>query len=71
MPKNNEIFELQLDAGNYDIRIDALSANSVVSPTLAKLLPEISKNGLPDTSLPHTLIGNTVTKFVHKKYTSY
>ena len=46
-----------------------LSGKSVVSPKLAKLLSEISKNGLPETSLPNILIGNMVTKFVRKKYT--
>ena len=46
-----------------------LSAKSVESPTLAKLLSEISKNGLPEISLPNILIGNIVTKFLRKKYT--
>ena len=41
----SEIFELQLDADTCDTRTDMLSAKSLVSPTLAKLLSEISKNG--------------------------
>ena len=55
----------KLDAGTYDV----LSAKSAVSPTLVKLLSEISKTGLPETSLPYILIVNMLTKFVHKKYT--
>ena len=67
--RNSEIFELQLDGDTYDVCTDVLSTKSVVSPTLAKILSEISKNGLPDASLPNILAGNMVTKFVRKKYT--
>ena len=53
-----------MDPDTYDTSIDVLNEKSVVSPTLAKLLSKISKNGLPD-----ILIGNMVSKFVRKKYT--
>ena len=66
----SEIFELQLDADTYDTCNDVLSAKSVASPTLAKVLSEISKNELPETSPPNISIGNVVTKFVRQKYTA-
>ena len=68
--RNSEIFELQLHADTNDVYIDVLSTKPVVSPTLAKLISEISKNRLPDTSLPNILAGNMVTKFLRKNYTS-
>ena len=58
-----------MDADTYDVRIDALCATSIVSPTLAKILSGIYKNGLTDTSLPNILIGNMATKFKRIKYT--
>ena len=65
-----EIHSIEHEKDQYHSRIDIQSAKSEVSPTLSRLLSEISKEGLKESSLPQIYIGNIITSIVSKRYTS-
>ena len=64
-----EIKDIKTNKNVYQAKIDLLSAQQDVSPTLSKLLKLISPH-LSELSLPSLLVGNLVTSSVANRYTS-
>ena len=65
-----EISEMEVDKDSYKTRISTDSVIHEVSPTLTRLLSDISPEYFQGSALPSLMIGNIVTKAVSKSYPS-